>query len=684
MQGRPLVGLQVEADQRLTRGDRLAPLGVLHVGAAERAVGLEVPGLQAERAPERGDGGARVLAVIGVDLGHREPQRRLPGRRARGGRGLREHVDQPLGAARLHQHAAQALGRLLVIGPQLERAREILGGRPAAPCATRPTAAARTSRSAAPCASIVTRASRRRASATAPASPVASARRPTPRMAARLSGAFAQRGPVRLHRGSRVDALGQPADGQPVLRGDPGIRLGACEPRVCAHERPRVVERAGDLAERGQGLGVVGRDAQDRLVRARALLGPGAGRRLHARELPERGQPGRGIRERGRLPPVHARERGQVARSGVQRLERQQGRDLGALADAEGRLERGDGGRFVAQVVAPDLAEPQQQGRLAARIGGGLGLGREVQGELVEVARLLEQAADRDGGRAMVRDLGERLLIGLDGLPRAVEPLLVQLADAVRGQRPRRRIAQLGQVLAEQRDQLAVFARLAQQALERAHRGPVAWRELDGLPVVLERLGGLAPLPLAQLAHLGRQRDARRGLRGGVELAAVHLEQIVPVAAPVVDAAQAGERGHERGIDLERAQEALLGRVRVADALVEDGARPVKQAEHELGLAGERSLLLEALDELVVALGLLGHPLERVQRPEIVLGQAEHAPVGVRRLRRIAELVLPEQPDLVEVGDLPLDGGGLIDRPLVQLDERRGAGPPGGRAAPAP
>ena len=128
VQGRPLVDPQVEADQRLTRGDRLAPLCVLHVGAAKRAVGLEVPGLQAERAPERGDGGARVLAVIGVDLGHREPQRRLPDSGARGGRGLREHVDQPLGAARFHQDAAQALGRLLVIGPQLERTREILGG----------------------------------------------------------------------------------------------------------------------------------------------------------------------------------------------------------------------------------------------------------------------------------------------------------------------------------------------------------------------------------------------------------------------------------------------------------------------------------------------------------------------------------------------------------------------------
>ena len=534
-------------------------------------MGLNVVGAGLDYPLEGSNRGPEAVRPVLVDLGHGEPQRRLPLGIAGGVRGLRQDVDQTFRASRRLARLPQGFGRRGAVRPQLESPFEILDRAGHHLTRFAPSCQAHGRAAYQQCRRLLRRRGQGRLASQRldprPGIGVRLRQAGQPPHGRQVLGHPPQDASICGHRLRVLAGLEHLRQAKLPFRRDRRIRFELREAGVHLPEDGLVSPPTGRLGEAAQGVRVVGRERKDLFVGVGPLPGcADAIDLLHARELTQRRQLRGWFHERFRLSGVDTRQGRRVPRARVEVLEREQ---RGARVRCRERFEARDGAFVVMDVVAPELALPHQDAGPSPLVRGRLRFASEVVQDLRPLSGALEDPGEGQRRGTVPRHLGEGLAIKFDRLDVAVEVLLVELTDAIRGEGPPGGRLQTGQVLLEQQCQLVVLARLPQQAHEGGEGRAMRGRQLERLPIIGDRFLRFAHLSLAELAHLDEQGHSRAFVCGGIELAPVHLQQVIPLPGAVVNSPEAGQRRYEAGIDLQGLEEALLGRGLVADLLVQ-------------------------------------------------------------------------------------------------------------------
>lgn len=290
------------------------------------------------------------------------------------------------------------------------------------------------------------------------------------------------------------------------------------------------------------------------------------------------------------------------------------------------------------------------------------------------LARPVLDALQRRDRRLVVRHLLEQIAIELDRPGEVVEPLLVQLGDAILEAYRLRRIGRQLRLLLQDAEQLEPVLRHLIEDVEPRERLQVCRVDLEHALVRLDRLGHVVELTLVDRADLVIDVLLLIEVLDQVRLRHVDGEQIAPPRVRQVQLDERVDRAQLVLIELEDlavhsdrclvpVQHVFLDR-----SGLEQGALLLGQPVEDVGL------LLQHLRELCVPLGRAEDPFEGLRGREVRRIDLEHlAVVQDRRLGR-AEIVLVDarchHEEIDGDGGVAYRGGLVID--VGATDQLRG------------
>ena len=197
---------------------------------------------------------------------------------------------------------------------------------------------------------------------------------------------------------------------------------------------------------------------------------------------------------------------------------------------------------------------------------------------------------------------------------------------------------------------------------------------LDGehVGVRIDRAIEVAQLLLVDLAHLGVEVDPLGRVGRDREVLAVGVDQRLPLALLAIEALQVAVRLRVAVVDEEDLLQHLGGAIGLGEVLLPD--RRHLLVGGDAVLLGRRHLqpVLEVLEVLLHAPGLLVERVERGQRRQVARIDGQHFLVGVDGAIVVAQPVLPQLADLQLEADRLL---GVVDDLRLLRRARRPGGP---------
>ena len=245
--------------------------------------------------------------------------------------------------------------------------------------------------------------------------------------------------------------------------------------------------------------------------------------------------------------------------------------------------------------------------------------------------------------RRILRQRLDQVLLG--GL-RLLHLLFEDLAEAVVDVDLLLRVGRHAQQAPHHLDGAIPLLGLLVEARQARERVDVIRLDVEDVAVGVDGALEIAQLGLVDVAHLRVERDAILGVVGGDDVLAVGVDQRLPLALLLVEALEIAVRLLVAIVDEQDLLQHLGGAVGLGELLLPQRRHALVDLDAVAFGRRDLELVLEVLEVLLHAAGLLIQGVERLERRQVLRVDREHFLVRLDGALVVAEPVLPQLADL--------------------------------------